>query len=61
MKAVAGLEKSDSGEYIELAGMTPGNTDYQKYDPPGAQKFCDAIAIGIFCALLPFSQNISRK
>jgi hypothetical protein len=37
VKAVAGLEKGDSGECIELASMTPGNTEYPKYDPPGAQ------------------------
>ena len=37
VKAVAGLEKSDSGVCIELASMTPGNMEYPKYDLPGAQ------------------------
>jgi hypothetical protein len=36
--------KSDSGEFIELASMTPGNTEYPKYDPPGAQISDDALA-----------------
>ncbi len=44
VKAVEGLEKSDSGECIELASMTPGNTEYPKYDPPGAQISNDALA-----------------
>ncbi len=44
MKAVAGLKKSDSGECIELASMTPGNMEYPKYDPPGAQISDDALA-----------------
>ncbi len=35
MKAVAGLEKSDSGEHIEHTSVTPGNTEYNKYNPPG--------------------------
>jgi hypothetical protein len=43
VKAVAGLEKSDSGECIELTSMTPGNREYPKYDPPGAQISDDAI------------------
>jgi hypothetical protein len=44
VKAVAGLKKSDSGECIELASMTPGNTEYPKYDPPSTQIFNDALA-----------------
>jgi hypothetical protein len=44
VRAVAGLEKSDSGECIQLASMTPGNTEYPKYDPPGAQISDDALA-----------------
>ncbi len=44
VKAVAGLEKSDYGECIKLASMTPGNTEYPKYDPPGAQISDDALA-----------------
>ena len=36
VKAVAGLEKSDSDECIKLASMTPGNTEYPKYNLPGA-------------------------
>jgi hypothetical protein len=44
VKAVAGLEKSDSGECIELASMTPGNTEYPKYNLPGAQISDDALA-----------------
>jgi hypothetical protein len=36
VKAVAGL-KNDSGECIELVSMTPGNTEYPKYNPPGMQ------------------------
>jgi hypothetical protein len=41
--AVAGLKK-DSGECIKLASMTPGNTEYPKYDPPGTQISNDALA-----------------
>ena len=44
IKAVAGLEKNDSGECIELASMTPGNTEYLKYNPPGAQISNDVLA-----------------
>jgi hypothetical protein len=36
--------KSGSGECIELASMTPGNMEYLKYDPPGAQISDDALA-----------------
>ncbi len=43
VKAVAGLEKSDSGECIKLASMTPGNTEYPKCNPPGAQVSDDAL------------------
>ena len=35
--------KSDTGECIELTSMTPGNREYPKYDPPGAQISDDAI------------------
>jgi hypothetical protein len=44
VKAVAGLEKSDSGECNKLASMTPGNTEYPKYNLPGAQISNDALA-----------------
>jgi hypothetical protein len=44
VKAVAGLEKSYSGVCIKLASMTPGNTEYLKYDPPGVQNSDDALA-----------------
>ena len=44
VKAVAGPEKSDSGECIKLASMTPGNMEYRKYDPPGAQISDDTLA-----------------
>jgi hypothetical protein len=44
VKAVASLEKSDSGVCIELASMTPENTEYPKYNPPGAQNSNDALA-----------------
>jgi hypothetical protein len=43
VKAVAGLEKSDSGECIELASITPGNTEYPKYILPGPQISNDAL------------------
>jgi hypothetical protein len=36
--------KSDSGECIELLSMTPGNTEYPKYDLPGAQISNDVLA-----------------
>jgi hypothetical protein len=29
---------------IELTSMTPGNTEYPKYDPPSAQVSDDALA-----------------
>jgi hypothetical protein len=41
--------------------MTPGNTEYLKYDPPDAQNSDDALAKSIFHILLPFSQNIRHK
>jgi hypothetical protein len=50
--------KSDSGECMELANMTPGNTEYPKYNPARTQNSCDALAKSIFCALLPFSQIV---
>jgi hypothetical protein len=43
VKAVAGLG-NDSGECIKLASMTPGNTEYPKHDPIGAQNSHDALA-----------------
>jgi hypothetical protein len=36
--------KSDSGEGIKLASMTPGNTEYPKYNPPGVQISNDVLA-----------------
>jgi hypothetical protein len=36
--------KSDSGECVELANMTPGNMEYPKYDPPGTQISNDGLA-----------------
>jgi hypothetical protein len=44
VKAVAGLKKSDSGECIKLASITPGNTEYPKYNSPGAQISDDVLA-----------------
>jgi hypothetical protein len=44
VKAVSGLGKNDSGECIELASMTPGNTEYPKYDPPGTQIYNNVLA-----------------
>jgi hypothetical protein len=61
MKAVVGLEKSDSGECIKLASMTPGNMEYPKYDLPSTQNLRDMLAKSIFCTLLPFSQNVRCK
>ncbi len=37
-------KKNDSGECIEHASMTPRNTEYTKYDPPGTQFSDDALA-----------------
>jgi hypothetical protein len=37
-------KKSDSGECIEHASVTPRNTEYTKYDPPGVQVPNDALA-----------------
>ncbi len=37
-------KKSDSGECIEHASITSRNTEYTKYDPPGAQVSNDALA-----------------
>jgi hypothetical protein len=53
--------KSNSGECIKLASMTPRNTEYLKYDLPSVQNSCEALKKGIFCTLLPFSQNVRRK
>jgi hypothetical protein len=36
--------KSDSGECIRHASVTPRNTEYTKYDPPGAQVSDDPLA-----------------
>ncbi len=36
--------KSDSSECIRHASVTPRNTEYMKYDPPGAQVYDDALA-----------------
>jgi hypothetical protein len=54
IKAVAGLEKNDSGECIKLTSMTPGNMEYLKYVPPGAQISDDALAkvSSVYCTLL---------
>ncbi len=43
-EAVAGQEKSDSGECTKHVSVTPGNTEYPKYDPPGKQVSDDALA-----------------
>jgi hypothetical protein len=37
-------KKSDSGECIGHASVTPMNTEYTKYDPPGVQVSDDALA-----------------
>ena len=37
-------KKSDFGECIGHASMTPRNTEHTKYDPPGAQVSNDALA-----------------
>jgi hypothetical protein len=37
-------KKSDSGECIKHESMTPRNTEYMKYDPPGAHVSNDALA-----------------
>jgi hypothetical protein len=36
--------KSDSGEHIEHAIVTPGNMEYTKYNPPGVLLSCYALA-----------------
>jgi hypothetical protein len=38
------VKKSDSGDCIKHASMTPRNTEYVKYNPPGAQVSNDALA-----------------
>ncbi len=38
------VRKSDSGECIKHASMTPRNTEYTKYNLPGAQVSDDALA-----------------
>jgi hypothetical protein len=37
-------KKSDSGECIEHASVTPRNTEYTKYNPPGVQVSDDPLA-----------------
>jgi hypothetical protein len=37
-------KKSDSGECLKHASMTPRNTEYMKYDLPGAQVSDDTLA-----------------
>jgi hypothetical protein len=37
-------KKSDSGECIGHASVTPRNTEYTEYKPPGAQVSDDALA-----------------
>ncbi len=39
--------KRDSGEHIKHASLTPGNTEYIKYIPPGAQLSHDALTTKI--------------
>ena len=62
VKAVAGLEKSDSGECIKLASMTPGNMEYRKYDPPGAQISDDALTkvSSVYSTLSAKTLDVSR-
>jgi hypothetical protein len=36
-------KKSDSGDCIDHASVTPRNTEYAKYNPPGAQVSDDAL------------------
>ena len=54
------MEKSDSGECIKHASMTPRNTEYPKYDPPGAQVSNHALAKVSFI-LHPLGQNVEDK
>jgi hypothetical protein len=60
VEAVAGLNKRDSGVHIEharVARVRLGNTEYTKYDLPGAKNSCDALAKDTVCTLLPPSQK----
>ena len=54
--------KSDSGECIKLASMTPGNTEYPKYDPPGAQISNDALTkvSSVYSTLSAKMEDINR-
>ncbi len=47
MKAVAGLKKSDSTVHLKHANITPGNTEYTKYNPLGVQLSCGELATKI--------------
>jgi hypothetical protein len=43
LSSIKALGKSDSGERIKLTSMTPGNTEYPKYDQPSVQVSDDAL------------------
>jgi hypothetical protein len=44
VKLLQARKKGDSGECIGHASVTPRNTEYTKYNPPGAQVSDDALA-----------------
>ncbi len=52
-------KKTDSGECIEHASVTPRNTEYTKYNPPGAQVSDDALAQKYFLYTPP--SRLKRK
>ena len=54
-------KKSDSGECLKHASVTPRNTEYTKYDPPGAQVSDDVLAQSIFYILHPLGSNVRYR
>ncbi len=51
------VKKSDSGDCIDHASVTPRNTEYTKYDPPGVQVSDDALAQKYLLYTLPSRQK----
>ncbi len=41
------MKKNDSGVHLEHVNVTPGNTEYTEYGPPGAQVSRDVLATKI--------------
>ncbi len=52
------VKKSDSGDCIDHASMTPRNMEYAKYDLPGVQVFMTRLPKSVFYILPPLGKNV---